>query len=462
MQKTWYLYPLSQNQKVACQKFRFIIAKTSSTLLVTILTNRRKHPGVPFVRRQGVLFSSDFDNVDRLCVYHTKDYLGGLGISFSHYLYLYDEECQTLSLERLQGGGFSRNGSLLYLVSDNGSDGGIFIFNPMTGRMIKRIPVDYSRYLGEELEGIAVIDAEAYKMPGIEGQIHMVMIDNEGVGDMGDIDWFNGYIFVPFSGGRKLVIALFSASDLEMKSYVILEDLSDIGWCAVQPHTGVLVTSNSSINRENPVHLYQINLSLLESDVLSLEPIGTKAFAKPNGEIIEMCCMQGVTFIPDGSMLYLIKGHFDDNRTNGGIRLFDFSSGILLARSRNGSGSFNFAYDVGAPYEEPEGITYWDLDAKSAPGIKGQLHAFMLDNEWSTDDIYLKHYRVYFDEEYQPPMRGKYKANRSKDKREVHTADCSWADNIALKNEIWYSTVGEALEDGYDGCAHCLKKYHQR
>ena len=45
--------------------------------------------------------------------------------------------------------------------------------------------------------------------------------------------------------------------------------------------------------------------------------------------------------------------------------------------------------------EEPEGLTYWDLDGRKVPGIEGQLHAILLDNDtWSDDDVYLKHYRV--------------------------------------------------------------------
>jgi hypothetical protein len=38
-------------------------------------------------------------------------------------------------------------------------------------------------------------------------------------------------------------------------------------------------------------------------------------------------------------------------------------------------------------------LTVWDLDDGRAPGIRGQLHVMMLDNdETSADDIYIKHY----------------------------------------------------------------------
>ena len=44
--------------------------------------------------------------------------------------------------------------------------------------------------------------------------------------------------------------------------------------------------------------------------------------------------------------------------------------------------------------EEPEGITLWNLDGRGAPGVSGQLHVLMLDNDSNGDDIYVKHYAV--------------------------------------------------------------------
>jgi hypothetical protein len=66
-------------------------------------------------------------------------------------------------------------------------------------------------------------------------------------------------------------------------------------------------------------------------------------------------------------------------------------------RSTNGSGPFNFQFDPTAPYyEEPEGITFWDLDADPrSPGVSGQVHVILLDNdEPDSDDVYVKHYRL--------------------------------------------------------------------
>jgi hypothetical protein len=53
---------------------------------------------------------------------------------------------------------------------------------------------------------------------------------------------------------------------------------------------------------------------------------------------------------------------------------------------------FKYEWDPGCcTYEEPEGITIWDLGDGRAPRITGQLHVLLLDNE-VYDDIYLKHY----------------------------------------------------------------------
>ncbi len=61
--------------------------------------------------------------------------------------------------------------------------------------------------------------------------------------------------------------------------------------------------------------------------------------------------------------------------------------------TRGTGGHFDFYYDPGFPtYEEPEGLTIWDLDDGRAPGIRGQLHAMVSDNDAITGDIDLKHY----------------------------------------------------------------------
>ena len=105
--------------------------------------------------------------------------------------------------------------------------------------------------------------------------------------------------------------------------------------------------------------------------------------------------MQGGAFSPDGALLYLIHGYYknvDEKRC--GIKVFEVATARLVAQSTNGSGPFNYEFHTGATTQEPEGITVWDLVGR-APGIRGQLHAIMLENDVaSNDDFYFKHYRV--------------------------------------------------------------------
>jgi hypothetical protein len=128
---------------------------------------------------------------------------------------------------------------------------------------------------------------------------------------------------------------------------------------------------------------------------------------------------QGGAFADDPALpfplLYLVNGDQDDD-CDCGIHVLEVrdagtggpcgsAPGSCVARrvdrSTNGYGQFNYAYNPGfSTYEEPEGLTFWDLDADPrAPNVSGQLHVVMLDNDASEvgqgdDDVYVKHYRL--------------------------------------------------------------------
>jgi len=107
-----------------------------------------------------------------------------------------------------------------------------------------------------------------------------------------------------------------------------------------------------------------------------------------NGNRVRLYNVQGGVISPSGELLYIVAD---------GIHVFDLSTGRRVARSTNGSGIFNYEFDADCtpPFdsecEEPEGLTIWDLDDGRAPGIRGQLHVLLLDNDIA-DDVYLKHY----------------------------------------------------------------------
>ena len=88
---------------------------------------------------------------------------------------LRDSAGKPLSLQRVQGGVFSARGHL-YLVSDVPGQG-IKGFDLETGRQRVNIPVQFEP--DEELEGIDLWDLDGGQVPGIDGQIHLQMIDHD-------------------------------------------------------------------------------------------------------------------------------------------------------------------------------------------------------------------------------------------------------------------------------------------
>ena len=96
------------------------------------------------------------------------------------------------------------------------------------------------------------------------------------------------------------------------------------------------------------------------------------------GQPLQLVDMQGGAFSTDGTLLYITNGLDDD--CDCGIHVFDvrFESSDPRVRHwirsvhRAASGSIDkrlrtlqFRYHPGWPYyQEPEGITYWDLDAR--------------------------------------------------------------------------------------------------
>ena len=106
--------------------------------------------------------------------------------------------------------------------------------------------------------------------------------------------------------------------------------------------------------------------------------------------------MQGGAFSPRGD-LYLMSSRRSVGPLvldPGGISLWS-PGGSLLQRSQNASGLGGFKYEFHTgDDEEPEGLDWWNRSRRPAtPHVRGQLHAFLLDNDSSSDDdLYLKHY----------------------------------------------------------------------
>jgi hypothetical protein len=221
-----------------------------------------------------------------------------------------------------------------------------------------------------------------------------------GYDHFGDIDHYRGYLFVPLerTGGEEITpaVAVFHVADLRYLGYDTLwpqPRVSGASWCAINPATGVLHSSSGTMPY---LYRYQVDLAKAvlggKRDFLGAPDHG-HLHDEADRSLTDLKGVQGGAFTPDGRRLYVQAN---------GIHVFD--TGTVdnyrrIARSTNGSGAFNYEYHTG-DHEEPEGLTYWDLNDGRAPHIRGVLHALMLDNDgWDSgeltggaDDLYFKHY----------------------------------------------------------------------
>jgi hypothetical protein len=93
----------------------------------------------------------------------------------------------------VQGGVFSSTGHL-YLVCDDQT--GVLGFDMYSGCLGCRVPVDYqpgrrADFSYQELEGITLMDADTTELPGIEGQMHVLMVENRPLRQ--DVIYFKHY-----------------------------------------------------------------------------------------------------------------------------------------------------------------------------------------------------------------------------------------------------------------------------
>ena len=230
-----------------------------------------------------------------------------------------------------------------------------------------------------------------------------------GYNHLGDLDILDGHLLVPVERPDRIAaIAAFRADDLSLADIAYLPGESPAvgqtkaGWCAIRHESGHLFTSESTVNERNPIRILSVDRAALANGSLILTPVGAVQPVDENAVLIELEHMQGGVFGGDGR-LYIVNGYMEGHDPKlGGIRIIDPDTGRLIARSSLDDAPFKFEYHHNRTFgvetvgEEPEGLTWWDLDDDTrAPGITGQLHVLLLDNEiLSTDQLYFKHYRV--------------------------------------------------------------------
>lgn len=216
---------------------------------------------------------------------------------------------------------------------------------------------------------------------------------NARYNDFGDLECYEfegqGYVFVSLEDSSFRVLSavgVFKADTLEFVDFEVVRHGGEehAPWAALDP-TGNVYTSNClgvSAITKNSVDWR----ALKDRGELALTPQPAVSLLDEQGNPLTLShCVQGGVISPSGQLLYLVVD---------GIHVFDLSTRRRVMRSRKGVYPFNYNYDDSfGTAEEPEGVTIWDLDDGRAPGIRGQLHVLLLDNDGTNaDDVYLKHY----------------------------------------------------------------------
>ncbi|MBN1205575.1 MAG: hypothetical protein JXB05_11715 [Myxococcaceae bacterium] len=204
---------------------------------------------------------------------------------------------------------------------------------------------------------------------------------------LGDISYGAGYIFLPLEknggSGSWCSFGVMNTA-LQYYNYAIVPDagISDQGdscpWVAYNPRDGFLYASAFNASYINKYswslsvvnNAWQVNLGFVERIQIK----------DKYGNPTSLSSLQGAEFSNTGK-LYLVSD------SAAVVYIMDIFNGRVQA-------SFGVQVDHGS-YEELEGITLWDVDSGVAPGVGGQIHVQMCDNDWpDSDDFYFKHYRA--------------------------------------------------------------------
>ncbi len=244
--------------------------------------------------------------------------------------------------------------------------------------------------------------------PGIRMTEMPSPLKHAGYNHFGDLDHYRGFLFIPIEGaGKPPVIGVFRAQDLVYLGAYTLSQQVWAGWCALRLEVDglYLYSSNNQIDAANPIFRYRVDLRPIQASPSSVNGVfvhvGTVQLFRGTTPISIPQYLQGGEFSPDGSHLFLVNGKSTGRVSDGGIWVFKGSPLSYVAKStesRNPSiwGSFVYEWHPSRlGRQEPEGITFWDLDGGQSPQLPGgQLHVILLDNDPGGDEIWLKHYRV--------------------------------------------------------------------
>lgn len=229
-------------------------------------------------------------------------------------------------------------------------------------------------------------------------------LKNNGYNNFGDPDNFEGFMFVPVRGNNKNpVIAAFKEDNLAFVDYYEIKNI-EAEWCAINPITKELYTSDANINSSQPISVYQINWDKLKnSNDLELNETDSYSLSK------SVPYTQGGDFSQDGCYLFISNGYwtqFDSNDVPRGIFVFkniENEDGKFEMTSTH-DGVFAFAYDTdNSSAQEPQGLTYGT--PSSTPNLGGQLHVSLYETgkDWCLlcenpdPKLWIKHYDVNYE-----------------------------------------------------------------
>ena len=225
-------------------------------------------------------------------------------------------------------------------------------------------------------------------------------------GHLGDLDYAQigstGYLFIPDMGNKsETFISIWEAKNLRMVAkfpiYQNNQRFASIGWCAI--NNGYLYTSESTVgDRRYFVHIYKIDFSRLNP---FMNPCGHLLLLDEADNQLTLKDMQGGCF-DNENHLHLANGYWEnEDRDKQGIHIFEVQAepsqlvqNVKRISKSNQKSGFKYKFDTSG--QEPEGITWWDLDNDSRAPAKerGQLHVILLDNDpGGTDDLVFKHFR---------------------------------------------------------------------
>jgi len=250
-----------------------------------------------------------------------------------------------------------------------------------------------------------------------------------GYNHYGDIDTYEfggrSYLLVPIEGGDQgPAVALFRAdATLAFLAFAPFPGQThNAGWVGVDSGGLLLSSTGDSVTQFNRFYLDWAAFQASGEAAFALDPRSPILLQDQSGAPLELLGAQGGEYSDDFTLLYFSNGYGDLDEATWGIHVFEprvgsgaecgsVGSPCDIARqvehSHNGPGGFAFEFDHSFPVkEEPEGLTVWDLDADGrAPGLRGQLHMVLLDNDAvSADDVYVKHYRLSLEDTTPPAI----------------------------------------------------------